>query len=174
MIPTGTYGIAMTVANSNLTVGYRSFQQSATGSGTTRTITPLFPYTSGYQVWAGDCADADPAAWTGGSRGAVLAANPAGTTSGSASLDAVDVVVRRSGLAVSGATIQATHAAGTGCTAGETLTTTTTTDSTGRLRLALPYGTWTIRATSSTRTATGSVVLDPVTATVPTLNVVLP
>ena len=72
----------MTVANSNLTVGYKSFQQSATGSGTTRTITPLFPYASGYQVWAGDCADADPAAYTGGSRGAVLASDPGATTSG--------------------------------------------------------------------------------------------
>lgn len=174
VIPTGTYGIAMTVANSNLTVGTRSFQQSATGSGTTRTITPLFPYASGYQVWAGDCADADPAAYTGGSRGAVLASNPAATTAGSASLDAVDVVVKRGGVAVSGATIQAIHAAGTGCTAGETLTTTTTTDSTGKLRLALPYGTWTIRATSGSRTATGSVTLDPVSTTVPTLNVVLP
>jgi hypothetical protein len=174
VIPTGTYGIAMTVANSNLTVGTRSFQQSATGSGTTRTITPLFPYASGYQVWAGDCADADPATYTGGSRGTVLASNPAGTTAGSASLDAVDVVVKRSGSAVSGATIQATHAAGTGCTAGETLTTTSTTDSTGKLRLALPYGTWTIRATSGSRTATGSLTLDPVSTAVPTLNVTLP
>jgi type II secretory pathway pseudopilin PulG len=174
VIPTGTYGVAMTVANSNLTVGTKSFQQSATGSGTTRTITPLFPYTSGYQVWAGDCADADPAAYTGGSRGAVLASNPAATISGSANLDAVDVIVKRTGVAVSGATIQASHAAGTGCTAGETLTTTSTTDSTGKLRLALPYGTWTIRATSGSRTATGSVTLDPVTTTIPTLNVVLP
>ena len=174
VLPTGTYGIAMTVANSNLTVGYKSFQQAATGSGTPRTITPLFPYASGYQVWAGDCADADPAAYAGGSRGAVLASNPAATTSGSANLDAVDVVVKRSGVAVSGAAIQAIHAAGTGCTSGETLTTTTTTDSAGKLRLALPYGTWTIRATSGTRTATGSVILDPVSAAVPTLNVVLP
>jgi type II secretory pathway pseudopilin PulG len=174
VIPTGTYGIAMTVANSNLTVGYKSFQQAATGSGTTRTITPLFPYASGYQVWAGDCADADPASYSGGSRGAILASNPAATTSGSANLDAVDVVVKRSGVAVSGASIQASHAAGTGCTAGETLTTTTTTDSAGKLRLALPYGTWTIKATSGSRTATGSVTLDPVSSTVPTLNVVLP
>ena len=174
VLPTGTYGIAMTVANSNLTVGYKSFQQAATGSGTTRTINPLFPYASGYQVWAGDCADADPAAYAGGSRGAVLASNPAATTSGSANLDAVDVVVKRGGVAVSGAAIQAIHAAGTGCTSGETLTTTTTTDSAGKLRLALPYGTWTIRATSGTRTATGSVILDPVSPAVPTLNVVLP
>jgi hypothetical protein len=90
VIPTGTYGIAMTVANSNLTVGYESYQQAATGSGTTRTITPLFPYASGYQVWTGDCADADPATSTGGSRGAVLASNQGATTTGSADRDAVE------------------------------------------------------------------------------------
>jgi prepilin-type N-terminal cleavage/methylation domain-containing protein len=177
--PTGAVipsGIALTVANSNLTVGTKSFQQSSTGSGTTRTVTPLFPYASGYQVWTGDCADADPASYTGGSRGAVLASNPAATTSGSATLDAVDVVVKRSnGTLMSGATVVATHAAGTGCTAGETLTAATTTGSAGTLRLALPYGTWTIRATTTgpTRTGTASVSLDPVSAAVPTLNVVV-
>jgi type II secretory pathway pseudopilin PulG len=176
VIPTGTYGIAMTVANSNLTVGYRSYQQSATGSGTTRTITPLFPYASGYQVWAGDCADADPQAYSGGSRGAVLASNQGATTTGSATLDAVDVTVRRTsatGTLQSGATVSAIHAAGTGCTAGETLTTTTTTDSNGRLRLALPYGTWTIRAVQGSRSGTATVTLDPVTGTVPALTVVI-
>ena len=181
VIPTGGSGIAMTVANSNLTVGTKSFQQSATGSGTTRTITPLFPYASGYQVWAGDCADADPATYTGGSRGAVLASNPATTTSGSANLDAVDVTVRFTtllGLPVPNATITATHAAGTGCTSGTTLTTTTRTDASGKLRLALPYGTWTIRATGAAapytgRTGTANVTLDPVSSTVPTLTVVV-
>jgi hypothetical protein len=174
VIPTGTYGIAMTVANSNLTVGTESFQQAATGSGTTRTITPLFPYASGYEVWAGDCADADPAAYSGGSRGPVLASNPAATTSGSAALDAVDVVVTRSnGTLQSGATVSAIHAAGTGCTAGETLTTTTTTNSSGQLRLALPYGTWTIRAVSGSRNGTATVTLDPVSTTIPTLAVVV-
>ena len=174
-------GIAMTVANSNLTVGTKSFSQAVTGSGTTRTITPLFPYASGYQVWAGDCADADPATWTGGSRGAVLASNPAGTTTGSANLDAVDVTVRFItvlGLPVPNATITATHAAGTGCTSGNSLTTTTRTDATGKLRLALPYGTWTIRATGTAlpytgRTGTATVTLDPVSSTVPTLTVVV-
>jgi prepilin-type N-terminal cleavage/methylation domain-containing protein len=176
VIPTGTYGIAMTVANSNLTVGTKSYQQAATGSGTTRTITPLFPYASGYQVWTGDCADADPAAHSGGSRGAVLASNPAATTSGSAALDAVDVTVRRTsvtGTLQSGATVSAIHAAGTGCTAGETLTTTTTTNASGQLRLALPYGTWTIRAVSGSRTGTATVTLDPVSTTVPALTVVV-
>jgi type II secretory pathway pseudopilin PulG len=181
VIPTGGTGIAMTVANSNLTVGTKSFQQAATGSGPTRTITPLFPYASGYQVWAGDCADADPATYAGGSRGAVLASNPASTTSGSANLDAVDVTVRFTtllGLPVPNATITATHAAGTGCTSGNTLTTTTRTDTNGKLRLALPYGTWTIRATGTAlpytgRTGTATVTLDPVSSTVPTLTVVV-
>jgi hypothetical protein len=177
VIPTGTYGIAMTVANSNLTVGYKSYQQAATGSGTTRTITPLFPYASGYQVWTGDCADADPAAYSGGSRGAVLASNQGATTTGSAALDAVDVTVRRTsatGTVVSGATVSAIHAAGTDCTAGETLTTTTTTSATGQLRLALPYGSWTIRAVSGSRNGTATVTLDPASTTVPALTVVIP
>jgi prepilin-type N-terminal cleavage/methylation domain-containing protein len=182
--PTGAVipsGIALTVANSNLTVGTKSFQQSSTGSGTTRTVTPLFPYTSGYQVWTGDCADADPASYTGGSRGAVLASNPAATTSGSAALDAVDVTVRFTtllGLPVPNASITATHTAGTGCTSGNTLTTTTRTSATGQLRLALPYGTWTIRATGTAapylgRTGTATVTLDPVSSAVPALTVVV-
>jgi hypothetical protein len=171
----------MTVANSNLTVGYKSFQQSATGSGTTRTITPLFPYASGYQVWAGDCADADPQAYTGGSRGAVVPSNQGATTTGSATLDAVDVTVRFNsllGLPVPNATITATHAAGTGCTSGSTLTTTTRTNASGQLRLALPYGTWTIRATGTTfpytgRTGSATITLDPVTTSVPSRTVVI-
>ncbi|HEX2159800.1 MAG TPA: type II secretion system protein [Actinomycetes bacterium] len=181
VIPTGSYGIAMTVANSNLTVGYKSFQQSATGSGTTRTITPLFPYASGYQVWAGDCADADPQAYTGGSRGAVVPSNQGATTTGSATLDAVDVTVRFNsllGLPVPNATITATHAAGTGCTSGSTLTTTTRTNASGQLRLALPYGTWTIRATGTIspftgRTGSATITLDPVTTSVPSRTVVI-
>jgi hypothetical protein len=103
-----------------------------------------------------------------------VASNPGATTTGTAVLDAVNVVVRRtSGNAVSNATVSAVHAPGTGCTSGETLTTTTRTNSSGQLRLALPYGTWTIRAVSSTRTGTATVVLDPVSTTVPTLTVVV-
>jgi hypothetical protein len=91
-------------------------------------------------------------------------------------MDAVDVTVRRTsvtGTLQSGATVSAIHAAGTGCTAGETLTTTTTTNSSGQLRLALPYGTWTIRAVQSGRTGTATVTLDPVSTTVPALTVVI-
>ena len=134
-------GVAMTVANSNLTVGTKSFSEASTGSGATRTVTPLFPYTSGYEVWAGDCADADPATYSGGSRGPALASNPGGTSTGSRALDAVDVIVRRTsatGALEPSATVSGIHAAGTGCTAGETLTSATRTNASGQLRLALP------------------------------------
>jgi Tfp pilus assembly protein PilV len=34
--------------------------RSQTGTGSPRSITGLFPFPSGYQLWAGDCSDADP------------------------------------------------------------------------------------------------------------------
>ena len=169
-------GIATTVANSNLTVGTKSFSEASTGGGATRTVTPLFPFSSGYQVWAGECADADPGAHPGGSRGAALASNPGATTSGSATLDAVDVVVRSaSGTPVPGATVTATHAGVTGCPSGLTLTSATPTDANGRLLLALPYGTWTITATGGSGSVSSPATLvDPVSPSIPTITLVLP
>jgi type II secretory pathway pseudopilin PulG len=168
-------GIWLTVANSNLTVGTKSFNEASTGTGSPRTVAPLFPYASGDQLWAGDCADADPAAHAGGSRGATLASNPGGTTTGTAALDAVDVIVRRtSGSLVSNATVSGVHAAGTGCTAGETLTSATRTNALGQLRLALPYGTWRISAVSGSRSGTSTpVVLDPASPIIPLVIVVV-
>jgi hypothetical protein len=167
-------GVALTVANSNLTVGTKSFSETSTGTGTPRTVTPLFPYSSGYQVWAGDCADADPALYTGGSRGPALIASPGGSAAGTAALGVVDVTVRRTsvtGTLESNATVSGIHAAGTGCTAGETLTSATRTTS-GLLRLALPYGTWTIRATTTTRSgASAAIQVRP--STVATVTVVV-
>jgi type II secretory pathway pseudopilin PulG len=168
-------GIATTVANSNLTVGTKSFPESSTGGGASRTITPLFPFSSGYQVWAGECADADPAAHPGGSRGAALASNPGVTTSGNATLDAVDVEVRSASGPVPGATITATHAGGTGCPSGVTLTSTATTDANGRLQLALPYGTWTVTATGGSGSVSSlPTLVDPVSPSIPTITLVLP
>jgi type II secretory pathway pseudopilin PulG len=171
VLPSGAappLGMAMTVANSNLSVGTKSFSQAATGSGTTRTITPLFPYASGYQVWAGDCADADPGAHTGGSRGAFLASSPGGTTPGSAALGAVDILVTQTSSrgvtsGVGTATVQAEHdATGGTCPSGSgTLTTSSRTGSDGRLRLALPYGKWRIRATAPRTGLSASVTISP-------------
>jgi type II secretory pathway pseudopilin PulG len=175
-------GIAMTVANTKLTVGTKSFPEASTGSGTTRTVTPLFPYASGYQVWAGDCADADPQFFTGGSRGAFLATNRGATTSGSAALDAIDVSVTSggsSGSALKNTTVsvQAIHGgtATAGCTGGETLTSSIKTDGSGKLRIAVPYGTWSVKVTSGTKSATSaSTLVSPVVAAVPSVTVALP
>jgi type II secretory pathway pseudopilin PulG len=176
--------IALTVANSNLTVGTRSFPESSTGSGTPRTVTPLFPYASGYQVWAGDCADADPDGtpdlYPSTSRGAPLASNPGAATAGTVNLGAVLARVRQ--ISLTGAlvrntnvTVSGIHAGMAGCTAGETLTATARTDANGRLRLALPYGTWTVRVTvPGTPTRTGMVTpvaINP--TTVPSVTVVV-
>ena len=77
------------------------------------------------------------------------------------------------GALINGATVSASHGVATGCTSVETLTTSTTTSS-GQLRLALPYGTWTISATSGGKTGTATVTLDPVSTGVPALTVVVP
>jgi hypothetical protein len=180
-------GIPLTVANNQLTVGTKSFQESSTGSGTVRSVTPLFPYLSGYQAWAGDCADADPGTYSGGSRGATVATTPGASTPATVTLDAVDVLVTRllgtpvvsTPVANSNVTVQATHAADSGCASGRTLTASTRTDATGRFRLALPYGTWSIRVTttSTSPNRTGTSVLptplDPVQSLIPTLVVVV-
>jgi type II secretory pathway pseudopilin PulG len=173
-------GIAMTVANTGLTVGFKSFSETSTGSGTTRTITPLFPYASGYQVWAGDCADADPQFYTGASRGAFLASNPGGTTAGSVAVDAIDVAVTKSGsvLKNTAVAVQAIHGgtATAGCSASETLSSSSiTTDSNGKLRIAVPYGTWSVKVTSGSQSATSAATLvSPLVATPPSVTVAVP
>jgi type II secretory pathway pseudopilin PulG len=155
-------GIAVTIYNTNLTVPTKSF----TGSGLSRTITPLFPYASGYEVWAGSCADADPTIH-GFSRGSPLIAAPGGTASRSVALGAVDVQVTRtvSGVTsgVSTSTVRAEHdPVGGACPSGAaTLTTSTPTGSDGRIRLALPYGRWKIRTTAPRTGLSASVTLSP-------------
>lgn len=157
-------GIAVTVANDHLDADTMSFA----GSGSPRTVGPLFPYSDGYQVWAGDCADADPEG-LGGARGPTLPTNPGGSSSGSADLDAVDVVVQDgNGDAVVGVQVQAVNVAGTGCsTAGSTLTSSEAVSGPGgRLLLALPYGTWRLEATGGSRTP-ATVTLDPLSPAIP-------
>jgi type II secretory pathway pseudopilin PulG len=160
--------LPLTVANSNLTLGTKAVP----GTGLTRTVTPLFPYAGGYQVWMGDCTDNDPGTYAGGSRGPVLPTSPGGSASGTTALDAVDVLVLRGTTATpnASATIVADHVNAVGCGAETFTTTAAVTDAAGKLRLALPYGTWRIRASNRTL-LTGyqwpTVTLDPVSGTIP-------
>jgi hypothetical protein len=128
-------------------------------------------------VWTGECTDADPGTYSGGNRGPVLATNPGGSTSGTAPLDAVDVLVRTgggSGTLASGVTVVAEHVNAVGCGAVTLTSTAWVTNSAGTVRLGLPYGLWRIRAPSRTLRSGFSwptQTLDPVTATVPSVTV---
>jgi prepilin-type N-terminal cleavage/methylation domain-containing protein len=163
----------LTLANSNLAVGTKAF----TGSGISRTLSPLFPYAGGYQVWTGECTDADPGTYSGGNRGPVLATDPGGSGSGTAALDALDVVVRSgsgTGTLTSNVTVVAEHVNAVGCGAVTLTSTAWVTNAAGTVRLALPYGLWRIRAPSKTlRTGFSwpTQTLDPVTTTIPSVTV---
>jgi hypothetical protein len=162
-----------------VTLGNTQFQPTGThpypGTGPSRSIGSLFPAPDGYSVWAGTCADADPEGlqagggpyWTDGMRPSPLAAPAAGTTVGTVPLESADLTVRAGGLPVVGATVTATHAADSMCATGETHTLGTT-DATGALVTALPYGTWQLKVTGrSALTTWPSLVLDPTATATP-------
>jgi prepilin-type N-terminal cleavage/methylation domain-containing protein len=147
-----------------------------TGSGSTRTIGNLFPTTAGYTVWAGDCSDADPQGssssgpyWSGGQREDPVAVPvTGGNVSATVKLPAVAATVLQGATPLAGVDVVAVHTPqnGTdaGCPGGESWDLGTT-DATGTVAGALPYGVWTLKVTGHTA-ATGSwptATLAPVT-----------
>ncbi len=148
------------------------------GTGATRVVDGLFPFSSGYYSWAGACADADPEGdnivddgsggkknlgkyWSGATRGTLMSVDPGGSASATLGLhDATVQVVNPLGLPQIGATVVATHASDNIC-AGETHVVGTT-DALGNLTTALPWGTWTFSVQGRSPTgAWPSTVLDP-------------
>ena len=128
------------------------------GTGATRNLTNLFPYNDGYDAWGGDCADADPEGkdtssvpyWPTALRADSFEVNPAATTSGAITVGTLQVDFNQSGAADGTDTIIAVHGSDALCSAGETLTLTTFPSNTGTALIALPYGTWSIRAQGKT------------------------
>jgi type II secretory pathway pseudopilin PulG len=126
------------------------------GTGLGRTITNLFPATDGYDAWVGDCADADPEGqtsgggpyWPGAQRPTSTETNPGGAASVTLPVSTVAVTVTASSVPVVGKTVSAVHGSDAGCSSGETIALGTT-DATGSVSAALPYGTWTIRVASA-------------------------
>jgi hypothetical protein len=116
-----------------------------TGSGIPRSVDGLFPYASGYSIWAGSCADADPAFHLDGTRPDAIAVEPGQTTSGSVLMPEILVEMTVGGLPAPGQAITASHGAASGCPGGESYSVGVT-DVDGRLTFALPYGTWTLQA----------------------------
>jgi prepilin-type N-terminal cleavage/methylation domain-containing protein len=173
--------LALTLANSQyLPNGQRMF----TGTGTTRTVSDLFPSLEGYQAWVGECADADPEGikivgttnygpyWPGAARAAGVAPPAGGSATMNVAVPSAQLTVLNAAAApVAGATVVATHAADNICGAGATHTLGVT-DAAGQLTAALPYGTWTISVDGNNpATAWPELVLDPNATSTPALEV---
>lgn len=136
--------------------------------------TPLFPYLSGYQAWAGTCEDADPesqlpddggARYPGAQREPATATTPGTTSTGTTTMKSVDItVLQADNSPVAGASVVAVHGSDNGCPAGELLQLGTT-DVNGNRKSLLPYGQWSIEVKDKTPvTAWPSHLLSPVTA----------
>lgn len=146
------------------------------GSGTNRSLPDLFPFADGYQVWAGACADADPEGidlvggapyWSGAVRPPALATDPGVVTTGTVSMETLQVDVTRSGAPVPSVNVVAVHPADDRCESGETLDLGTT-DSSGQVRGALPFGTWEIQVSGETPASAWPTAVNDPTSTPPT------
>ncbi len=152
----------------------------ATGSGNPRTITGLFPYADGYQPWAGLCSDADPigvspsgpAYYPGATRPAAIVMTPGQSSSGTVQLPALRVTVMKGASLKSGYAVTATHvvpsgvSSDPGCPTAEAYALGTS-NASGLVSMALPYGTWKITATSGASTGNANVTLSPLNANNP-------
>lgn len=142
--------LPITVANTILVpTGTKPF----TGTGNPRSLSNLFPAVDGYELWAGQCADADPegkdasnvAFYPGATRDLPVAVTPGGTSTASVTLTPLRVrVTDQFGTPKANRTVRLVHAADNVCASGETHTIGVTNGS-GIIDLSVPYGTWTIQ-----------------------------
>jgi type II secretory pathway pseudopilin PulG len=139
-----------------------SGSSTKTGSGNTRTLTNLWPYESGYQVWAGSCLDNDPQ-FTGQARDLPVTADGGVTSATTVTLAPVTAKTKTLSARVLYAVPVPSPAAGSCPTARIPLGTSA---ATGVLKTSLPYGDWKIWD-GATNSATFSLRKDsttPVTA----------
>jgi prepilin-type N-terminal cleavage/methylation domain-containing protein len=166
---------------------------SFAGSLNPRPIPSLFPYSSGYQTWAGSCSDADQqgvkpvggAFYVGAVRDPAIAMTPGATSVGTISMATVSLRFRRA-TSASGYSVTAVHTVPSGatvdpgCPTAETYVLATgltvPTGATGvAVNVALPYGTWgiTVRDSGGTVRGTESISLSPLNGTWPVTPAVL-
>ncbi|WP_168929343.1 prepilin-type N-terminal cleavage/methylation domain-containing protein [Nocardioides sp. GY 10113] len=133
-----------------------------TGSGNNRTVSDLWPYASGYEIWAGHCLDNDPAN-LGEARAPVAVSDPGTTTSIEVALAPLTVSWGGAGAitAVSNPSIDNPQSP---CAA---TTVDLGTPSGGVLATSLPYGRWTIKAGSASKDVTLTQAAGPQTVSLP-------
>jgi type II secretory pathway pseudopilin PulG len=142
----------VTLGNVNLSAsgGVRIF--GPVGAATVIAAKGLWPFTTGYAVWPGSCADANPAmAPTNGSTNPATVLAPGAVMPTTVKLTAVDItVVNGAGAPQVGVAVTATKPVGstTGCQADQTLTLGVT-DATGHLKTSLPNGKWQAKSGAS-------------------------
>src|SRR4051812_1923589 len=160
--------IPIGIANTSL----QPYQQYSYAAGTT-VLTPLFPYPSGYTVFAGNCTDNNPVGYDSthnkfyNNPGTSTVTVSPGTTSNTTVplYDLPVTVVNSAGVAVVGATVTATETTGYAspynavCTSGGSSGTAATlglvTSGAGGASVnAVPLGHWTIKAVSGTKQGT--------------------
>jgi prepilin-type N-terminal cleavage/methylation domain-containing protein len=159
--------VPLSVGNSIITPSGR---MSVPGTGAARTLTSVWPYNDGLQLWAGDCMDSDPTAiqnngtayWPGATRAAAVTTAPGGSGSTTVALRGVDVRVMKGANPQPGLQVIAVHAVDNGCpgpvtdqatpfgTVGSVISFPVLTDATGYAKASLPYGTWTYKVVSKT------------------------
>jgi hypothetical protein len=168
-------GLSLSVANT----GLQPYGQYSFTSGIT-SLTPLFPYTSGYVVFAGKCTDNNPLGKDNHGNALYPTASPTpvnvtpgGTTSTTADLYTLSVVVKNTSNVVQpNATVTATDNTSyatpyaVSCTTGTANSAAATiglvnTDAGGNSVTAVPLGHWTITARSGSKVGTVNVWVKP-------------
>lgn len=151
--------VPVTIANSGLQpTGVRVVP----GAGSPRLIGDLWPYPSGYGIWAGGCQDADPA--LSGDPSLPVTTTRGGVTSTTVRLVPLEVQT------LPGMEVRLQHAADPLCATGAELTLGTT-DENGALKASAPAGVWKVSVVGVD--ATPDVVLsadpaaEPVVVSVP-------
>jgi Tfp pilus assembly protein PilV len=176
-------GAATTVAtNIPISVANTGLQPYAAFSfpATTTSLTPLYPYTSGYTVFAGNCADNNPVGKNGvnnpfypGQPTTPINVTAGATSPAAVQLYSLPVVVTAAGVPVSGATVTANPPSPSFgspnnpvCTNGiasgsQPVLGLAASDAAGQSLTAVPLGHWAITATSGTMTGTVNVWVQP-------------
>ena len=158
-----------------LTIGQTALLPDGTvayaGTGDERTLTNLFPFASGYTMWAGSCLDADPqGAGTAGpyyptaTRGHAHQGHDLGLAAPVMDIEMatmrVAVVRDSTGDQLSGVTVTAAHTGAAFCDFPETFALGTT-DGGGEFKASMPYGSWSLTAAGYTLVAPVTMVFEP-------------
>ena len=138
-------------------------------AGGTTVVGPLWPFATGYSVWAGSCAASDPG--VGGTRPAAVVPAKGSTTNVTAALQGLAITTTYKGNPVS---VPVTAVAGDGVTAvtcpsgDQNLTLGTSAG--GALNSSIPYGTWTLRATINGQVVSSTITVSATSPVAVTLN----